>query len=78
MWMRCGGGCDVVGHTGLYTGPQAMSGGWLRVTHECDAGVQKCAWCTPWHVSGRGVVGDVYWHVHAMWWWMRWGMQGCT
>ena len=72
-WMRCGGPYRAV-----HRATGHVRGGWLCVTHECDAGVQKCAWCTPWHVSGRGVVGDVYWHVHAMWWWMRWGMQGCT
>ena len=74
--------CDaelaVVGHAcrAVYRAAghvRAMLGGCLCVTHGYDVGVQKCAWCTPWHVSGRGVVGDVHWHVHAMWWWMRCG-----
>ena len=75
--------CDVVVDAmwwaiqGCAQGHRPCQGGWLCVTHECDAGVQKCAWCTPWHVSGRGVVGDVYWHVHAMQSWLWRGMQGC-
>ena len=75
MCMRCrvgcGGACRAVYRAAGHV--RAMLGGCLCVTHGYDVGVQKCAWCTPWHVSGRGVVGDVHWHVHAMWWWMRCG-----
>ena len=54
--------CDVVVDAMWWTiqgctqGHRPCQGGCLCVTRGCDAGVQKCAWCTPWHVSGGDVV----------------------
>ena len=65
--------CDVVVDAmwwaiqGCAQGHRPCQGGWLCVTRGCDVGVQMCAWCAPWHVSGGDVVECAYWHVHAMW-----------